>query len=891
MKQFIIKLLIVFLGVMYSIPGFATDYGTDKTSCDIRYFVTSGTVKTHSSYSAKSKVMRTIKAGDYVYVDSDEYFYNGDEAWVKISGHDEYVLSYYLTIEDNPQYVSTSTEDILESKQTLFKLGFHNIPKWLGITMLSVWVLMALILCCVVLTKMDYRLRWFPPNKKPGYVSSPDPEYGFGQSKVLFFSPAPYKLFSSVAIAFIATFITTIVLFLLVGGLTWLCTWAGRILLVGLFWIIMIALYILGVGLVLNGIFGVLKIVSLALCWIPFTLAVNMGDYTEDVYDWGYNMVEWGTRVFTTFNIFEVALYIIKTYWLTALVISAAPLLLFLAAAVLFMIFAFGLMIYENIKMKRYNVSHPCPFCGEHSEPAVYLSDGIPLHVPLRPSVWGMFNITHPATGEKMPTLFLKGKDNLDRRCVHCDNLISAKIGAEKHIAVAGVPNSGKSTLLYRIVSELSRMKVGNENICTFTDNMGVDETSVKSFLNTIDKGQKMEFFPDKTSEGRHKSIQMLVQNPSGSLPYRLYINDIAGEMFTTSNNQYEDAPFFKNTNVLIFALDPFTMKANELDFSPEFASWYKKNVGDKNDSVGKVDLDEAFSALVNTISRYRNEKERSKMKLMLTYVKTDTGYLNELSNKNDSALLREFAISEMGLESLISKLESVGFEISYYAISASDDAKKSGISDYISDIFDGLNISFKNLSEKQIAERKSKQNTVENVQREDVLKNPRLLGLSTSKQVGVIILSFVIGGMIIFGLTKINANIHNRNYEEMLQLVQKASSEPLSYDEVMSVIKTGVSERTLSDSQKEELTNMYMSADREKRKHISQLRSVLYANFESQNGRMSNFEISLKYNALDLKKFQQYFDEFQKLAPNDAQYLKYRKLFDQLLLKYKVSL
>jgi hypothetical protein len=361
--------------------------------------------------------------------------------------------------------------------------------------------------------------------------------------------------------------------------------------------------------------------------------------------------------------------------------------------------------------------------------------------------------------------------------------------------------------------------------------------------------------------------------------------------MFTTSNNQYEDAPFFKNTNVLIFALDPFTMKANELDFSPEFASWYKKNVGDKNDSVGKVDLDEAFSALVNTISRYRNEKERSKMKLMLTYVKTDTGYLNELSNKNDSALLREFAISEMGLESLISKLESVGFEISYYAISASDDAKKSGISDYISDIFDGLNISFKNLSEKQIAERKSKQNTVENVQREDVLKNPRLLGLSTSKQVGVIILSFVIGGMIIFGLTKINANIHNRNYEEMLQLVQKASSEPLSYDEVMSVIKTGVSERTLSDSQKEELTNMYMSADREKRKHISQLRSVLYANFESQNGRMSNFEISLKYNALDLKKFQQYFDEFQKLAPNDAQYLKYRKLFDQLLLKYKVSL
>ena len=101
-------------------------------------------------------------------------------------------------------------------------------------------------------------------------------------------------------------------------------------------------------------------------------------------------------------------------------------------------------------------------------------------------------------------------------------------------------------------------------------------------------------------------------------------MNDIAGEMFTTDSNDYQNAPFFKLTDVLIFALDPFTMKADDLDFSPEFASWYKKNVGDKKDSAGKVDLYEAFDALINTIKKYRKPNG---IKLMITYVKTDTGY------------------------------------------------------------------------------------------------------------------------------------------------------------------------------------------------------------------------------------------------------------------------
>ena len=896
MKNFILRILFLIFGVVATTIAYAKDYGVYQSNCDIRYFVTSGVVRTHVNNLPTAKVKRTMNAGDYVYVDTDSLYYNGGEAWVKISGLDEYVLSHLLTIEDNPYYKPQNSGNILESKASIFKFGFYNLPKWLAVTILCVWILISLILC-LTLSNFRLDLRWCPPKKNPVEIYSPDPEYGYGQSKVLFFSRAPYRLFLTIAGYFLLAFVITIILFIIIGALVWLFTWIGRILLVGLFWIIFIGLIVGGIGLVLNALFGDEgRFWSLILCWIPIYLAIKVGAWREDVSDYGFMMTEWGTAIFTTFNIFDLAIYIVKTYWLTALLISVTPLLLFVGAAALFMVFAGGLMLYESIKMKRYNVTHPCPFCGEHSEPAVYLSDGIPLHVPLRPSVWGLYNIKHPVTGEKMPTLFLNGKDRLERRCAHCDGLISANIGAEKHIAVAGVPNSGKSTLLYRIISELCRMQVGNEHICRFTDSMGEDETSAKAFLESIKDGQEMNYFPEKTAEGRHKSIQLLAQNPHGTLPYRLYVNDIAGEMFTSTNNQYEDAPFFKNTNVLIFALDPFTMKANELEFSSKFASWYKKNVGDKNDLDGKVDLDEAFTALVNTINKYKKGSDFSKIKLMITYVKTDTGYLNRVSDKNDSALLREFAISDMGLESLITKLELNGFDISYHAISASDNVSKSNISTYISDILDNLGISFKNLSAKQLADRIEKMKQLDaqvklrKIERKNYTpKDPNVD--HTKKGSIIIILSFLIGLLLIFGVAKINVYIQQGNYRQAVALIKKVSLKPMNYDEVLSIIKFTVAEKSLNETHKKELTDKYMSVNREKRKHISRLRSILYANFESKNGGMSNFEVSLKYNALDLKKFEKYFQEFKALAPNDVQYLKYRDLYDKLLIKYNVSL
>ena len=119
------------------------------------------------------------------------------------------------------------------------------------------------------------------------------------------------------------------------------------------------------------------------------------------------------------------------------------------------------------------------------------------------------------------------------------------------------------------------RKKIGRETVCSFTDDLGLDETEAKSFISSIIDGSKMEYFPGKTSEDRHKSLQLLVNNPKSLLPYRLYINDVAGEMFSSSGNKLGDAAFLLNTEVLVMVVDPFTLKTTELDLSQRMKDWY----------------------------------------------------------------------------------------------------------------------------------------------------------------------------------------------------------------------------------------------------------------------------------------------------------------------------
>ena len=200
------------------------------------------------------------------------------------------------------------------------------------------------------------------------------------------------------------------------------------------------------------------------------------------------------------------------------------------------------------------------------------------------------------------------------------------------------------------------------------------------------------------------------------------------------------------------------------------------------------------------------------------------------------------------------------------------------------------MGVSFANLTVKHFLDRKVQSKLDANKAKEkrkvDVTKNPnkniKIKGVVT------VILTFILGFMILSAASSYMLKIQQENYEEIMVLVNEASNKENNYNEVLSIIKTSVAEKTLSDDHVQKLTEIYTYNDRERRKEVSKLRGILYANFESRNGRMSNVELSLKYNMLDKKKFDGYFEKFKLLAPDDSMYLKYSSLYNQLLTKYK---
>lgn len=900
------KLLLFFLSVLLYVGVYAAEYGSNKDLCPVRYMVTSGEVAAKVSPSFKARTALTLNGGDIIYVDSEDRVTEADLQWVKVSGMEAYVIARMLTIEDNPYFVHKAPS--VEKTTSLIRFGFYDLPAWLAWTLLSVWIALALVIC-VIMSETKFLPKftgWHrAPNNKydtgehasDNSNDAPHPVYGYGMRRILFFNRNPYVFFLKIALAFIIAFVLTILLFLIIGGLTWLLCWIGRILLVALYWIIVVGGFGGAGFLVLAAIFGGgdagERFVFLLIAAALVAIAVPVSDAREWMYTAGYTVVEWGNQVFGVFNVFHLSLYVIKMYWFTALLIALVPLVVFLGLASVFLLFAGVLILFENMVMKRYNVEHPCPTCGRPSEPAVYLSHGVPLPVDLHPGVWGLFSITHPSTGEKMPTLFLNGKDRLERRCRSCDNLINAKVGAEKHVAFAGVAKSGKSTLLYRVVSEMLRKKIGDETVCSFTDDLGVDETEAKSFISSISDGSRMEFFPGKTTEDRHKSLQLLVNNPKSLLPYRLYINDVAGEMFSSSGNKLGDAAFLLNTEILIFVVDPFTLNTADLELTSRMKDWYARHADEISYNDEKQDLKEATNTLVNMLKHYRNQKEASKISLMFTFVKTDTGYLEGV-DVNDEEALRQFAIQDLGLANVLHDLDTFFKDITFHAICAAESSNVSHIDQYVDDIFDRLGISFRRVTPKMIRDndinlKKTDTKKSEEDKRYSSFSLTRPTFKTWPATVSILV-AFVIGIASMFIYSSVNKKIQEKNYQNIVSMVDALMAAPANYQEALLCIEDAL-EMNLSQTHREKLAAKSSSIQTARTRYIDGLMSILYSNLDSR-GKRSNVEISARYGALDnLRDIRSKIDELDMLIPQDAEFISYKEKFSSIIKKYNITL
>lgn len=78
------------------------------------------------------------------------------------------------------------------------------------------------------------------------------------------------------------------------------------------------------------------------------------------------------------------------------------------------------------------------------------------------------------------------------------------------------------------------------------------------------------------------RSIQLKLRRKDYSIVYRLFINNVGGELYDTtsvdSSTSTQISLFARNVNTILFLVDPMTTDFSYNYVSDEFKEWLKKN-------------------------------------------------------------------------------------------------------------------------------------------------------------------------------------------------------------------------------------------------------------------------------------------------------------------------
>lgn len=590
-----------------------------------------------------------LDPGDTIYVTNTPQTVNEDGVtWLELNVSDTllYASQTYLTSIPNRNYAVEDEEVNVSMLSSLISYIPEYTP-W-GLLFLTVVLFAATFLFVL-------------PDKESFIGEIND---ATGMRPIFVFSLRPYKFVSGLVARFAISAVISVAFFLLLGCLIW-----------GLLWVLNILMYII-IGIAFIGVLG--SIYSLfsgkfKLGCGGFLICGIIAGNQESIRAFGNACVATGKEFFDALNIFSFVWSLVETYWKTALMISVAPLALFIGIALLVLLVAGALILFEKITTSAYNIKHPCPFCHNPTEPALYLSRGHELLVTLRPGIYGLLHITHPETGEKMPTTLLNGRDNLTRKCPHCDRLINYNTGVEKHIAFVGLPESGKTCLTYRFIGNLMRA----DNNISFTDEIN---NEAKRIILDIKNGKAQNLASKTSVNDMRRSIQILVPGKA-PLPYHFFINDVGGELFTTSGIEANYMQFFKDVDSVSFLLDPFAMDFSEFDMSGDFATWYKTNIIDKK----LLKEGEKFSHVLQTVKTMSHQfvHKTENIHVNIVLVKSDTGYIPQ-DVISDEEKMRAMVIEQMGLAAEVMDMENTYASLHFYAVSALKDKGMDRLSDGI---------------------------------------------------------------------------------------------------------------------------------------------------------------------------------------------------------------
>ena len=195
-----------------------------------------------------------------------------------------------------------------------------------------------------------------------------------------------------------------------------------------------------------------------------------------------------------------------------------------------------------------------------------------------------------------------------------------------------------------------------------FTDSVDQD---VRNAVEHVEKEGCLDdlHLPEKTGVSLKASVQCILPRKNSNMPYHLYFNDVAGELFTTAQSDKDLLRFSKDVENIFFIIDPMTMQLKPSDLSATMQKWLEQDNVKSVRGDNLPDIKNIAYSLTNALKS--SERDLGKIDFTFVLVKSDMGYMDHIQSDNAEAIER-FLRSELKLSNLVedvlSSFRSVGF-------------------------------------------------------------------------------------------------------------------------------------------------------------------------------------------------------------------------------------
>lgn len=528
-----------------------------------------------------------------------------------------------------------------------------------------------------------------PPVPGPSQVSSPGRLKKFllglykvnhekANRKLWVFHWFPYRMGISTTVLTGLAILMVVLLILILGGIASGLTFLFGGICFVLFYAALIFLGVVGFGVLAGDDWGLLSLL------VPAgTIALAIWIYTstyEAVHDWIDGVFVTARRVFDfMYQPTAATMDFIGENIPGIVVVILLPLILLGLVAGIVLIFTGILNLFERSIQYFYGIKFRCPSCAHSSEPAKYQCPK--CHTPhphrLIPGRYGIFRHRCTECRHPLPSMMVTGRiRKVPRSCQQCDTPLNEIVGSDRHIALVGGRNTGKTTLLIQMVNRLMAYpgaKIPEKG----------QQTDFKNLSFHLRNG---EMVPQTQKNQNYRAFQIVI--PNGTYPAHIHLHDIAGEYFK-SLKDVSSHQFFQGLDAVVFLVDPYSI--------PNYVR--KKSIGNTGLSSQQTPT-ETFHVMAQVLERFRKNGLKG-VHFHFLLVKADKGYLPNWK-KAEEEKIRKFMQEELELAGLVHSAEQKFKRVSFRISSALGSNPESGNSKFHSQflvpflrhLLKGLNLS-----------------------------------------------------------------------------------------------------------------------------------------------------------------------------------------------------